>query len=157
MNLSEEQKLKLKEIKKRLNATTPGYWERECDKIYEDFDDDPTIVSDKGNYICQTTYDFQSCTMEHNVEEDTVFIANAKNDIEYLLGIINKPKRSLRVRIGAIDKAMNILSPITAGELEYSKVLITKEQINKIKKLRQMAENIIDISDEIKFDDGWDD
>jgi len=136
MNLSEEQKLKLKEIKKRLNATTPGYWERECDKIYEDFDDDPTIISDKGLYICQTTYDFQSPTMEHNVEEDTVFITNAKNDIEYLLNIIDKPNRGLRANISPIDEVANSFAPVTIKELEDSKILTTTDGTIKMDKKR---------------------
>lgn len=84
---------RLIEIEKRLNATTSGSWRvgKKFDgESYLPYDecDDPIIENEDGIYICQTVYDMQSFTQEHNINEDTEFIAHAKSDIEFLLNLI---------------------------------------------------------------------
>lgn len=75
---------RIREIKERLQSTTPGAW-----KIWvpdDDYlgDDSPTIVSENGQYIAQTNYD----GLEDRVTmiADAEFIAHAKEDIAWLLG-----------------------------------------------------------------------
>lgn len=72
---------RISEIKRRLLATTPGSW-----GTVEQNDDGDWIVSGKnGAYIAQTSYDGLSATTRETCEADAVFIAHAKEDIEYLL------------------------------------------------------------------------
>lgn len=79
---------KIEEIRKRVNCTTKGNWHAE--NVPYNGIDDPIIVTEYGCYVAQTVYDMQSVTTNHEVDEDTVFIANAKQDILYLLSIIDK-------------------------------------------------------------------
>lgn len=72
---------RLQEIKQRLDNVTSGVWRAE----YEP-GEDICIVSD-GVYICQTSYDQLSHTLQHNVAADAKFIAHAKEDIKYLLSL----------------------------------------------------------------------
>ena len=74
---------RLLEIEERLNNTTSGKW-KALNIPYNNIDD-PEIISEDGTYICQTVYDMQSKTQIHNVNEDTIFITNAKEDITFLL------------------------------------------------------------------------
>lgn len=81
---------RIKEIEERLSNTTSGIWRAtgipyDCES---DENDDPCIVTDDNIYIAQTVYDMQSLTTYHNVNEDTIFIANSKSDIEFLLNFI---------------------------------------------------------------------
>jgi hypothetical protein len=83
---------RLKAIEKRLNATTYGKWICENENyIVGSMDDEPVVTTEKGVYICQTVYDHQSCTENHKIYADAVFIAiaNARQDIEFLLRIID--------------------------------------------------------------------
>jgi len=77
----------IEEIKTRLNNTTNGDWFYNG-LPYDVGNNDPMIVTNNGTYIAQTVYDGQSNTEEHNINADTIFIANAKNDIEYLLQLV---------------------------------------------------------------------
>lgn len=77
---------RIKEIEDRLNKTTSGKWIAK--DIPYDGHEDPCIVTEKGTYIAQTVYDMQSITEKHNVDEDTLFIAHAKDDIKFLLNLI---------------------------------------------------------------------
>ncbi len=86
MKLNDEQLKIVKDIEERLNATTIGKWVA-GGLPYNDCDD-PWIETEYGDYVAQTVYDMQSCTQKHNIEEDTIFIAKAKDDIKYLLDII---------------------------------------------------------------------
>ena len=90
MILIKAQEDKIQEIKERLNNTTEGKW---IAHIPEDECDDPTIMTNDEVYICQTTYDTLSSTTNHKVIEDTIFIANAKEDIRYLIELIKDKKR----------------------------------------------------------------
>lgn len=69
------------EIRKRLLATTPGSW----GAVEQDDDGDWVVSSEGGAYIAQTSYDGLSTTTRKTCEADAVFIAHAKEDIEYLL------------------------------------------------------------------------
>ena len=71
------------EIKERCEKATPGPW-KVLNIPYNGYDD-PEIVTKDGTYICQTTYDMQSQSEKHNVDEDTEFIAHAREDILKLL------------------------------------------------------------------------
>lgn len=80
---------KIKEIRTRLDSITEGEWiAHNIPYDAENSDDDPYIETEEGIYIAQTVYDQQSSTQKHNINADTVFIANAKNDIEFLLNLI---------------------------------------------------------------------
>lgn len=76
---------RIREIKERLRATTPGVW-RVC-KTDEDYfgSEDPTIETENGQYIAQTSYDELSGTVRETMVADAEFIAHAKEDITYLL------------------------------------------------------------------------
>jgi hypothetical protein len=78
--------VRLKQIENRLNAITTGKW------IYEAGDDteDHFISTSDGTYIAQTTYDTLSYSQQHNVSEDSIFIANAPEDIAYLLKLVKQ-------------------------------------------------------------------
>lgn len=74
---------RLKEIKERLQATTPGVW-----KVWQpddDYfgDDSPTVVNESGKYIAQTSYD--GLNDRETMTADAEFIAHAKDDILFLL------------------------------------------------------------------------
>lgn len=81
------------EIKERLKNATPGEWT--AWGIPYNGINDPNISTKDGVYIAQTVYDMQSGTQEHNIDADTVFIAHAKQDIEYLLKKIENTGRSV--------------------------------------------------------------
>lgn len=83
---------KIEEIKQRLNATTKGKWLTE--NIPYDGIEDPVIITEDGEYIAQTAYDMQGASTNHNVDEDTIFIAHAKEDIQYLLDFIENIKNN---------------------------------------------------------------
>ena len=73
---------RLVEIRRRLDAATSGPWV--ASGIPYDGIDDPCVIA--GDiYICQTVYDMQSGTQEHNIDADTEFIAHAPTDISWLL------------------------------------------------------------------------
>lgn len=76
---------KIQEIKERLQATTPGAWR--IWKPGDDYfgDDTPTVESENGQYIAQTSYDGLSHTVRDTMTADAEFIAHAKEDISYLL------------------------------------------------------------------------
>ena len=71
------------QIEDRLNATTKGNWKH----IYNY---DHYIETEDEEYIAQTTYDDLSTSKNHNVVEDSEFIANSKQDIEFLLRLVRK-------------------------------------------------------------------
>ena len=74
---------KLTEIEMRCSKATQGKW------IVKPPDDDDTIViTSGGEYILQLGYDRLSSTITKNRFNDAEFIANAKDDISYLLWII---------------------------------------------------------------------
>ncbi len=79
---------RLKEIEARVNNTTQGKWL--ALNIPFNRTDDPEIVTEDGTYIAQTVYDMQSTTTKHKINEDTLFIANAKEDILFLIEEIYK-------------------------------------------------------------------
>lgn len=79
---------RIKDIQRRLNATTKGKWI--VRNVPYDECNDPYIETEDGTYIAQTTYDMQSKTENHNINADTEFIAHAKEDIEYLLKLIGE-------------------------------------------------------------------
>lgn len=72
---------RISEIKRRLLATTPGSW----GTVEQDDDGDWVVSGEDGAYIAQTSYDGLSTTTRETCEADAVFIAHAKEDIEYLL------------------------------------------------------------------------
>ena len=76
---------RIREIKERLQATTPGAWR--VWKPDEDCfgDNDPVVETESGQYIAQTSYDGLSHTVRGTVIADAEFIAHAKEDIAYLL------------------------------------------------------------------------
>lgn len=80
---------RIREIKERLQATTPGAW-----RIWEpddDYlgDDAPVIETDSGQYIAQTGYDGLGYTVRETMAADAEFIAHAKEDIQFLLDLLN--------------------------------------------------------------------
>lgn len=81
---------KLEEIEERAKVATPGPWS--YDGIPYNESDDPVIYRKgvKDGYIAQTVYDQQSCTQKHNVDGDTIFIANTRQDIPFLCDTIRK-------------------------------------------------------------------
>lgn len=76
---------KLKEIKERLQATTPGAWR--VWKPDDDYfgNDDPTVETESGQYIAQTSYDGLSTTVRNTMFADAEFIAHAKDDVQFLI------------------------------------------------------------------------
>ena len=80
-----EIKQRISDIKKRLQATTPGVWK--IWKPEEDYlgDDDPCIETEDGVYVAQTSYDGLSNTCRPTMYADAEFIAHAKEDICFLL------------------------------------------------------------------------
>lgn len=83
---------RIREIKERLQATTPGAWEV-CFAETETFDPecpkgDPAVFSKDGQFVAQTTYDTLSTTCRPTMYADAVFIAHAKEDIAYLLSLV---------------------------------------------------------------------
>lgn len=76
---------RISDIKERLQATTPGIW-----KVFEPDDDylgndDPSVVTEDGQYISQTSYDGLSFSIRETAANDAKFIAHAKQDIEWLV------------------------------------------------------------------------
>ena len=78
----------LQEIKERCEKATPGPW-KALNIPYNGYDD-PEIVTKDGTYICQTTYDMQSQSEKHNVDENTEFIAHARKNIPKLIAEIER-------------------------------------------------------------------
>jgi len=78
----------LQRIKERCEKATPGPW-KILNIPYNGYDD-PEIVTKDGTYICQTTYDMQSQSEKYNVDEDTEFIAHAREDIPKLIAEIKR-------------------------------------------------------------------
>lgn len=76
---------RIREIKERLQATTPGAWR--VWKPDEDCfgDNDPVVETESGKYIAQTSYDGLSRTVRDTAISDAEFIAHAKEDVAYLL------------------------------------------------------------------------
>lgn len=72
---------RINEIEKRLNNITPGKWQYIVD--YDHF-----IVSDNEIIIAQTTYDDLSSSKESEYVDDVEFIANAPEDIKFLLNLV---------------------------------------------------------------------
>ena len=72
---------RIEEIKKRISKVTPGIWTVEKE-------DDVVITAD-GIYVAQLTCDDLSLTKKHTIDEDAEFIVNAKEDIEYLLSLLD--------------------------------------------------------------------
>ena len=86
--LSDKEIEKLNAIRESLNKITKGKWE-----IRNNYNVDPEIVSvvdGEEIYICQTTYDGLYDTCQHNIIEDTEFIGNSKENIEFLLQILER-------------------------------------------------------------------
>lgn len=73
----------LQAIKRRVASATPGPWF--VQHVPFNGFDDPIITTANGTYVAQTAYDMQSDTLDHNVDEDAVFIAHSREDIERLL------------------------------------------------------------------------
>lgn len=83
---------RIHEIKERLQATTPGVW-KTCYAEDECFspdcpEEDPCIESVSGQFIAQTTYDTLSTTCRPTMYADAEFIAHAKEDIRFLLELL---------------------------------------------------------------------
>lgn len=51
----------------------------------------------------------QSSTEEHNVNADTEFIAHAKEDIEFLLGLLNKENDKMKKKTYNISEVLDII------------------------------------------------
>lgn len=68
-------KQRLLEIRKLFEAVTEGPWHAEF--IPYNGMDDPEIVSEDNRYIAQTVYDMQSASQNHNIDADTLFLANS--------------------------------------------------------------------------------
>ena len=83
---------RIREIKERLQATTPGAWR--VWKPNDDYfgDDTPTVETESGQYIAQTGYDGLSYTVRETMSADAEFIAHAKEDIAYLLEQLERGK-----------------------------------------------------------------
>ena len=76
---------RITEIKNRLQATTPGVW-RVLQPDEDHFgSDDPTVETESGQYIAQTSYNGLSNTRRLTMHADAEFIAHAKEDIAFLL------------------------------------------------------------------------
>ena len=80
---------RIREIKERLQATTPGTW-KACFATDERFDpdcpeEDLYVENELGQFVAMTTYDIQSTTCRPTMYADTEFIAHAKDDIAWLL------------------------------------------------------------------------
>lgn len=76
---------RIREIRERLQATTPGAW-RVCKPDADYFgSDDPVVETERGQYVAQTSYDGLSYTVRKTMTADAEFIAHAKDDIAYLL------------------------------------------------------------------------
>jgi hypothetical protein len=86
--MSDNEPLDLDAIEARLKAATPGPWQA-VDLPYNGIDD-PMIVNGELVYIAQTAYDMQSSSQEHDVDADTIFIANAPADVAALLGEVKR-------------------------------------------------------------------
>ncbi len=73
-----------REIRERLNATSPGPWHLRRGQIYFDFGGDarqgscPIVVADGGCDYCDPDAKFQH-------EDDAIFVAHAREDVENLL------------------------------------------------------------------------
>lgn len=81
---------RIEEIKERLSKTTKGKWKTSGLPYDYDCGDDACVLTDNDMYICATVVDNLCLTEKHNVDEDTIFIANAKEDIQFLLNLIDK-------------------------------------------------------------------
>lgn len=80
---------RIREIKERLQATTPGAWKVQFAEG-EKFDpecpeNDPCIEGEDGQYIAQTTYDTLSTTCRPTMYADAEFIAHSKENMQFLL------------------------------------------------------------------------
>jgi hypothetical protein len=76
---------RLAQIKQRARAATPGPWEArnlESESIWDGY---PEVRTATGTYVAQTVYDNLDYSVEHNVEEDTLFIAHARQDVPDLV------------------------------------------------------------------------
>lgn len=80
---------RIKKIKERLRATTPGAWETYIPSE-DEFGVDICIYTTDGQYIAQTSYDGMSDTIRPTMAADAEFIAHAKADIMYLLNMLQK-------------------------------------------------------------------
>ena len=119
----------LQKIKERCEKATPGPW-KALNIPYNGYDD-PEIVTKDGTYICQTTYDMQSQSEKHNVDEDMEFIAHAREDIPKLIAEVEKLKKKvkqLRKKIRKIDE-MNV-TIISTMKIIPSRPKIELEDIN---------------------------
>jgi hypothetical protein len=78
---------RLAAMRQRAEAATPGPW-RATGLPYDDIHD-PCIETADGDYVAQTVYDMQSASLNHHVDEDTEFIAHAREDVPYLLAVVD--------------------------------------------------------------------
>jgi hypothetical protein len=77
--------MRIQEIRSRLYAATPGNWVPYGIPYSDSVEDELGVISESGEFICATIHSGQTFSREHNVEADSLFIANAKSDIAYLL------------------------------------------------------------------------
>lgn len=80
---------RVREIIERLRATTPGAW-KAFYPSEDDFSVDVCIYSENGQYVAQTSYDGGSDSYRSTMKADAEFISHAKEDILYLLSLIQK-------------------------------------------------------------------
>lgn len=91
---------KVQQIQKQLDQATPGDWliqnheKGETSISYQQSiisSESPNLIieSEYGIFIAETAHKGLPYTELHNIEQDTVFIANAKSNIQFLLDMIN--------------------------------------------------------------------
>jgi len=83
----------LSEIEAREQAATLGPWQ--YGGVPYDRYEDPFIFGPNDEYVAQTTCDMQSGSQKHNINEDTIFIAHARQDIPDLLAEVRRLKDAL--------------------------------------------------------------
>jgi hypothetical protein len=98
--LTRAEREKIQQIQNQLDRTTPGDWmvqgheKGETSISYQQSivsEESPNLIieSEYGMFIAETAHRGLPYTERHNIEQDTVFIANAKNNMQFLLNVIN--------------------------------------------------------------------
>lgn len=90
---------RIQQIQNELDRTTPGEWKIKGyekgetsvnyqQSIVKSESPNLTIESEYGIFIAETVHRGLPHTEHHNIEQDTVFIANSKSNMQFLLDII---------------------------------------------------------------------
>lgn len=86
---------RLAEIEAREKVATHGPWN--YSGVPYNLYEDPTIFGPNDEYIAQTVYDMQSGSQNHNIDEDTIFIAHARQDVPDLIAEVRRLQDELRL------------------------------------------------------------